>query len=163
MRKLALLVAAVPLLFTPSALATDDHDGTGSKGRSGSVCRPPDIGVDYDLQTFTVAVSLPASGCKTREHTTFDVSVTITRVENEAAERDLAQRTMTCGPFPAADDFDHGAVHQYFCNLTVSLGHPDPENAEYAVDVSYPGAAAQRTVNLSRSCVSHGTTASCEK
>jgi hypothetical protein len=64
MRKCLLLVAAVPLILAPPALAGTE----GAETKSGSICRVPDIDLSYDTESFSVLVSLPASGCHTREH-----------------------------------------------------------------------------------------------
>ena len=158
MRKLVILATAIPLLFAPTALAADKKPAEGR-----SVCRVPDIDLRYDTETLTALVSLPASGCQSREHTQFMLSASISRLDNEGG-RDLVERSAICGPFRSADDFEGSQEPpQYFCNLAVFLDHPDIENAQYDINVSYPGAAAERTTSVFTFCTSDGKTASCEQ
>ena len=159
MRKLVLLAAAVPLLCSPAALATDDE-----KAEPKSVCRAPDVALDYDAQTFSAVVSLPATGCASREHTIFDLSAVITRVDNSGQSRDFTERSMTCGPFrSAADRESHEAPAQYFCDLALFLPHPELETAQYTVDVTYPAASGDpRTMSVFTVCTSDAETAVCE-
>jgi hypothetical protein len=79
--------------------------------------------------------------------------------------RDFIDRTVMCGPFRSADDMDSGdAPPQASCDMHVFLDHPDVErDAQYDVEVSYPGAAAQRSTNTFTFCTSDGKTASCEQ
>lgn len=157
MRKFVLLAAAMPLLFAPAASAGEQRPDRESE------CRVPDIDLSYDTETFTAMVSLPASGCPSREHTQFDLSASISRLDNEGG-RDLVERTATCGPFRSADDFESDQTPpQYYCNLAVFLDHPPVENAQYDVNVSYPGAAAERTMSVFRFCTSDGDTAACQQ
>jgi hypothetical protein len=158
MRKLALLAAAVPLLVGPPALAAD------KKTEHPSVCRAPEIDLEYDTATFTVVVTLPASGCKTREHTMFTLSAAISRVGDQDG-RDLTERSATCGPFRSSDDFDNGeAQPEYSCNLAVFLSHPEVESAKYDVDVTYPAASGdEQTTSVFTFCTSYGQTATCEQ
>ena len=158
MRKLALLAAAVPLLVGPPAVASD------KKTERPSVCRAPEINLEYDTATFTALVTLPASGCKSREHTMFTLSAAISRVDDEDG-RDLIQRSATCGPFRSADDFDKGeARSEYSCNLAVFLSHPEVESAKYDVDVTYPAASGdEQTTSVFTFCTSDAQTATCEQ
>ena len=154
-RTVLLLCAAVPLLFSPSALAADQ------KAEGDSVCRVPDVDLSYDTETFTTLVSLPVSGCKPREHTQFIVSASISRLDHDGG-RDVIERSAMCGPFRSADDFEDGKAPQYSCTLAVWVDHPKVETAQYDVEVTYPGAAAERTMRLFTFCTSDGTDASCE-
>jgi len=158
MRKCLLLVAAVPLILAPPAFAGDKK-----KAERPSVCRAPDIDLGYDVETFTASVSLPASGCRTREHTMFELSVAISRIENHGADRDLVQRSTVCGPFRSADDFEESDAPEYFCNLAVFLAHPETETAEYSVDVTYPAASDTQTMSVFTFCTSDGKAGSCEE
>ena len=158
MRKLALLAAAFPLLVGPSALAAD------KKAERLSVCRAPEIDLEYDTATFTAVVTLPASGCKSRESTMFTLSAAISRVDDEDG-RDLVERSATCGPFRSAEDFDHGEGRsEYSCNLALFLSHPEVESAKYEVDVTYPAASGdEQTTSVFTFCTSDGQTATCEQ
>jgi hypothetical protein len=157
MRKLLLLSAAVPLLFAPSAFAGD------KPAERESVCRVPDIDLTYDTETFTALVSLPASGCTSREHRQFVLSASISRLDHEGG-RDVVERSAMCGPFRSASDFESaGEAPQYFCDLAVFLDHPELESAQYDVEVTYPGAAAERTTSVFTFCTSDGNTAPCEE
>ena len=158
MRKLALLAAALPLLVGPPALAAD------KKTQRPSVCRAPEIDLEYDTSTFTAVVALPASGCKSREHTIFTLSAAISRVDDQDG-RDFTERSATCGPFRSADDFDHNeAPSEYSCNLALFLSHPEVESTKYAVDVTYPAASGdQQTTSVFTFCTSDAQTATCEQ
>jgi hypothetical protein len=158
MRKLLLLTAAVPLLFAPPALANE------RRAERESVCRVPDVDLNYDSQTFTALVYLPASGCKSREHTQFTLTASIARLDNEGG-RYVIERSAVCGPFRSADDFGPGdAAPQYSCNVAVFLDHPEVEQGvQYDVEITYPGAAAERTMRLFTFCTSDSEHASCEQ
>jgi hypothetical protein len=127
------------------------------------VCRVPGIDLSYDTETFTALVSLPASGCASREHTMFMLSASISRLDNGGG-RDVVERSAVCGPFRSAGDFDSpDEAPRYSCNLAVFVDHPQVETAQYDVDVSYPGAGGERTTSVFTFCTSDGTTASCEE
>ena len=69
-----------------------------------------------------------------------------------------------CGPFRSSDDFEDGdRAPQYSCSLAVWLDHPEVENAQYGIEVTYPGATAERTMRLFTVCTSDGETAVCEE
>ena len=155
MRKLVLLAAAVPLLFSPTALAADQ------KAERQSVCRVPDVELSYDTDTFTTLVTLPVSGCTSREHTQFILSASISRLDHDGG-RDVIERSAMCGPFRSASDFEDGNAPQYSCTMALWLDHPTVETAQYDVEVTYPGAAAERTMRLFTFCTSDGTNRSCE-
>lgn len=154
-RTVLLLCAAVPLLLAPPAVAAD------TKAERESVCRVPDVELTYDTETLTTLVTLPVSGCKTREHSQFILSASISRLDHEGG-RDVIERSGMCGPFRSADDFEDGKGPQYTCTMALWLDHPDVETAQYDVEVTYPGAAAERTMRLFTFCTSDGTDASCE-
>ena len=158
MRQLLLLTAAVPLLFAPPALANERN------AERASVCRVPDVELNYDTQTFTAVVFLPASGCRSREHRQFTLTASIARLDNQGG-RDVVERTTVCGPFRSADEFEPGyAPPQYSCNLAVFLDHPEMEQGiQYDVEVTYPGAAAERTMQLFTFCTSDAERAYCEQ
>ncbi|MEW6470924.1 MAG: hypothetical protein AB1679_01520 [Actinomycetota bacterium] len=157
MRMFFLLAAAVSLLFAPPAFAGDKH------AEHDSVCRVPDIELSYDTETFTTLVSLPASGCRSREHTIFRLTASISRLDHGGG-RDVAERSTECGPFRSADDFESDQEPpRYFCNLAVWIDHPTiEENVQYDVEVTYPGAATERTAKVFTFCSSNGKDASCE-
>ena len=114
-----LLAAAVPLLLAPTALAADKEPAEGQ-----SIRRVPDIGLSYDTETFAAVVSLPVSGCLSREHTQFILSASISRRDHEGG-RDPDRTVAMCGPFRSADDFeDSQEPPQYFCNLGLSSTIP---------------------------------------
>src|SRR5205823_5879867 len=155
-RKALLLVASVPLIFAPPALAQDRPHGE-------SGCRGPEITRDYDLQRFAVQVSLPASGCPAREHRQFELSVSISRMDHDGG-RDVADWDVMCGPFRSAEDMEPGdAPVEYVCNLDVALDHPAVEGSQYDVDVAYPGATGPRHTSLWTWCRSDGDAAACDQ
>ena len=157
MRRCLLLVAAVPLLFAPPVFAGDE----GNQER-GSPCRVPGIDLYYDTFTFGAEVSLPATGCASREHSQFVLSTTISRLDNRGG-RNVVDRSVMCGPFRSADDMEPGdAPPRYSCDMHLFLDHPEVEDARYDVDVSYPGASAQRSTRVFTYCISDGRTASCD-
>ena len=128
------------------------------------MCRAPDIDLAYDARTFSAVVSLPATGCASREHTIFTVGAVITRVESSADGRDVTERWMACGPFrSAADRANDEAPAEYFCDLGLSLPHPEVETAQYTVDVTYPAASGDpQTMSVFTFCTSDGETTSCD-
>ena len=156
MRKLVLLAAAVPLLLSPTALAADHQ------AERPSTCRVPDVDLSYDTETFTALVSLPVSGCESREHTQFILSASIARTDSNVG-RDMVERSAMCGPFRSASDFESDQEPpRYVCNLALWLDHPESESARYDVEVSYPGARQPRTDHVFTFCTSDGKTATCE-
>ena len=157
MRKLVLLISAVPLLLAPTAVAAQQQP------ESESVCPVPDIDLYYDPYTFGARVSLPASGCASRENRQFMVSTSISRLDHEGG-RDVVDRSVMCGPYRSADDTEPGdTAAQYSCDTHLFLDHPEVEDAQYDVDITYPGAKAERTTSLFTFCTSDGQTASCEE
>ena len=72
-------------------------------------------------------------------------------------------RSVRCGPFLAAEDHDRDNTREYFCELDVTLEHQPVETSDYAVEVTYPGATAERTVILRLACTSDGNLAVCNK
>jgi hypothetical protein len=156
MRRCLLLVAAVPLvLLAPPALA-------GERGGDAS-CRPPEISNHYDTAGLETRVKLPASGCPSREHSMFMVSARITR-SDVFGPQESVWRSVRCGPFLAAEDQDpDDPPAEYFCDLDLALGHPEVETSDYEVEVTFPGAEAERTVTLRLVCSSDGTAAVCDK
>ena len=162
MRKLLLLTAAVPLLLAPPAVAaTDHHDARADK--AGSVCRPPEVTHSYGTNEMAVHVTLPAAGCASRENSMFMVSAQITRTDVFGPQESV-WRAVRCGPFrPAADHGADETMTEYFCDLDVALEHPSVETNDYQIEVTYPGAAAERTLTLSLACTSDGESAVCDK
>ncbi len=80
MRKVPLVLAALPLVLAPltasPALAGDNASGAGAG------CAIPKVATQYDAHRLTVFVSLPATGCAAREHSIFDLDMTVTRMAN---------------------------------------------------------------------------------
>jgi hypothetical protein len=154
MRKLVLIAAAVPLLFAPSALAAE------KKTKRQSICRVPDTDIRYAAETFTFLVVLPVEDCHSRQDRTFNLSASIVRHDPEGG-RDLADASTPCGPYRSADHDDSGPAS---CALAVTLNHPEHETGvQYDVEVTYPGAAAQRTMRRFTVCTSDGKTAVCDQ
>lgn len=162
MRKCLLLVAAVPLILAPPALAgTDRHEGEAEKAES--VCRTPEIAHSYHTDDLAVHVKLPATGCGSREHTMFTVSTQITRSDVFGPQASV-WRSVRCGPFRSAADREPGeGEFEYFCELDVALEHPEVETNHYEIEVTFPGATAERTLTLDLACTSDGTSAVCDK
>ena len=161
MRKLVLFAAAVPLILAPPALAGPDrHEGEAEKAES--VCRPPEIDHSYHTDALRVHVKLPATGCASREHTMFDVWAGISRTDVFGPQESV-WRSVRCGPFLAAEDHDGDSTWEYFCELDVTLEHQPVETSDYEVEVTYPGATEERTLNLRLACTSDGKSAVCDK
>jgi len=155
MRKLVLLAAAVPLLFSPTALATDRADTKPS-------CPPPEIRHDYDSQRLAVHVKLRATDCPAREHSQFMLAAQITRFD-EFGPTGRVERAVMCGPFPTMADLGRDDSESYFfCEVDVALAHPKVETIHYDIDVAYPGEHSARNTTLILGCDSDGETASCE-
>lgn len=156
MRRFAIFAAAFPLLFAPAALAADRNPPRPS------VCRTPDTDIRYDRDTFTYLVVLPIEGCRSRQERTFVLSASISRLDGGDG-RDVIERSTTCGPYPADDARDDDATPPA-CDLAVLLDHPSrEEGVRYDVDVTFPGAAAERTMRQFTFCTSDAGTASCEQ
>lgn len=88
-RKVLLVLAAVPVVVAPPALAQTDR----SEGES--VCEVPTVDTQYDVEQFVIHVSLPASGCASREHRIFELSAKVTRMDNNWG-RDVHEWSTTC-------------------------------------------------------------------
>ena len=156
MRKVLLVLSAVPLLAAPSVLA----EGSGPHGRL--ACPSATLDTAYDSATLNLHVSLPASGCAAREHRTFELAATVTRRDDHSSH-DVTQRSTTCGPFRSASDGGPGQpAPDYSCDLTVAVQHPEVEAAEYDIDIAYPGADGQRTMSTVLFCRSADGEAACE-
>jgi hypothetical protein len=155
MRRSLLLLAALPLLLSPPALAEDADDE--------KACPPPEITPTYDTTELAVHVKLPATGCPAREHNLFMVSAQITRFD-ENGPTNRVDRAVMCGPFrSAADRSPDEPEHAYFCELDVTLAHPDVETIRYAIDVAYPGETSDRHRFAVLACSSDGETAACDE
>ena len=150
MRKLVVIGAAVPLLFAPSALAAE------KKTDRQSMCRVPDVDIRYAASTFTFLVVLPVEDCASRR--TFNLSASIVRHDPDGG-RNLADASTPCGPYRSADHDDPPAA----CALAVTLNHPEHETGvRYDVEITYPGAAAERTMRRVSVCTSDGRSAVCD-
>ena len=162
MHKSLLLLAAVPLILAPPAMAgTDKHEGEAEKAES--VCRQPEVTHSYGTNQMAVQVKLPASGCASREHSMFMVSAQVTRSDVFGPQGSV-WRSVRCGPFLAAEDQDpEYPPAEYFCDLVVTLEHPAVETNHYQIEVTYPGATAERTLTLNLACTSDGKSAVCDK
>jgi hypothetical protein len=153
MRKLVLLAAAVPLLFSPAALAAD----RSPEGRS--TCRFPDTDIRYAAETFTFLVVLPVEECRSRQDEPFTLSASIVRHDPDGGWN-LADASIPCGPYRSADGDDSPPPT---CDLAVTLSHPERETGvRYDLEVTFPGAAAQRTMRQSTVCTADGKTTACE-
>ena len=158
MRKCLLLVALAPLLFAPPALAGDGHEAEAEQAESG--CRVPDTDIRYAAGTFTFLVVLPVEGCDSRQDRMFTLSASIVR-HDPAGGSNLADASTPCGPYRSADHDDSSPAS---CALAVTLNHPEHETGvQYDVEVTYPGAAAQRTMRQFTVCTSDGKAAVCDK
>ena len=157
MRKLVLLAAAVPLVFAPTALAADRQP------EQQPVCQVPDVDLVYDAHDLMVLVSLPVDGCRSRQDRVFPLSASITRMDNSGG-RDVADWSVDCGPFRSDDNAEGAdAAPASSCDLNVAYEHPEVESAQYDVEVTYPGATADRTMSNVVFCRSDGSWGSCEE
>jgi hypothetical protein len=160
MRQLVLL-AAVPLLLSPAALAADREPAERP-----SVCRMPFTDIRYDPETFTYLVVLPIDGCRSREERTFVLSASISRSEtfDGQGDRDMIERSVICGPYPAGNAHSQNGSIPATCDLAVWLGHPlEEDGVRYDVDVTFPGAAGQRSMREFTFCTSNADAATCER
>lgn len=162
MHKYLLLVAAVPLILAPPALAASDgHEAEAEPTES--VCRPPEIDHSYATDQLTVHVKLPASGCASREHSMFYVSAAITRSDVFGPQASV-WRSVRCGPFRSAADREPGeGAWEYFCELDIALDHPEVETNDYVIEVNFPGATEDQTLTRNLACTSDGTAAVCDE
>lgn len=159
MRKVLLALAAVPLVVVPAASAhaeRPDRDGKPD-------CPAPTVETTYHVDQLRVFVSLPASGCAAREHSMFDLTATVTRMDNQGSH-DVRRETASCGPFRSAADAEPGdPPGTYSCDLTLAFHHPKSEAAQYDIDLTYPGGDGERTISHVLFCRSDGDQASCER
>lgn len=154
MRRSLFLLVALPLLLAPPALAEDTAEE--------KACPPPEITHSYDTTQMAVHVTLPATGCASREHTLFTVSASIVRSDDGFVYEGI-ERTVTCGPFrSAADRGPDESGSEYFCELDVTLEHPHVETLRYGLDVGYPGASSGRNRTVMLACTSDGQSAVCD-
>ena len=155
-----LLVAAfAALTVVPSvALADPPNDS----GQAPDPCPVPEITHDYDAACFTVAATLLASGCPSREHRDFGFSAFITRHDGSTAGGH--GRNVSCGPFRSGSDIGPGEPpHTYRCDIDVAMDHPSTEAAQYRVEVTYPGADGDETMAFESFCESNAAGTSCEE
>jgi hypothetical protein len=156
-RKVLLVLAAVPLVVAPPAFAHPESSGGESR------CQVPKVETQYDVDQFRVFVSVPASGCAAREHRQFELVTKVTRMDNHGSH-DVSDWSTMCGPFRSVDDVEPGdAPPQYSCDLSVAVDHPQVENAQYDIEITYPGAVAERTMTGVLFCTSDGDNAGCDQ
>jgi hypothetical protein len=150
----------VPLLFAAPALAGDGHEAEA--GQAESHCPAPEVDHHYNPENLSVHVKLPASGCASREHSIFMVSAQLTRTDFLGPQESV-WRSVRCGPFRSAADQEPGdAASEYFCDLDVALEHQPVETSDYEIEVTFPGASAERTLTLDLACTSDGKAATCD-
>jgi hypothetical protein len=95
-----------------------------------------------------VHVSLPASGCASREHREFELPTEVIRMDNHGG-RYVSYWGTTCGPFRSAEDFEPGdSAPEYSSELSVAVDHPKVENAQYDIEISTLASAVGRRVVL---------------
>jgi hypothetical protein len=151
----------VPLLFAPPARAGDGHEADAEQAESH--CPTPEVDHHYNPENLTVHVKLPATGCASREHSMFMVSAQVTRTDVFGPQESV-WRAVRCGPFLSADDHEAGdGGFEYFCDLDVALDHQSIETSDYEIEVTFPGATAERTVTRNLTCTSDGMSAACDK
>lgn len=151
----------VPLLLAPPALAGDGHEGEAETAESH--CPVPEVDHHYNPENLTVHVRLAASGCAAREHSIFSVAAQLSRTDVFGPQESV-WHMVRCGPFLSADDREAGeGEFQYFCELDVALDHQPIETSDYEIEVTFPGASADRTVTRNLTCTSDGTSAACDQ
>jgi hypothetical protein len=111
----------------------------------------------YHPDRFSVSVTLPATGCPTRENGMFHMSMWLSRVDEHAGEGH--GRVVSCGPFPSSST--GGMDRWYACELDEAFPHPSPEAASYDVEVTYPGADGEETVEFHSHCTTGDDGAFC--
>jgi hypothetical protein len=153
MRRFLLLLAALPLVLAPPAVAVDRGDGDR--------CPPPEIDYVYDSQRMAVHAWLVASGCPARDKGQFDLFVAVGRFTDDGP-LDGVHRTQRCGPFPAGRH-DDAPSPTYACEVDLALQHPDGERVNYDIDVTYPGANSERNTTLILRCTSKPDVAWCDE
>ena len=160
MRKVLLILAALPLVLAPLSASPALGQPERSAPEGGSRCPVPTVGTEYDVHEFVVHVSLPVSGCAARQHRVFDLDSTVTRIDNDGSRDGLGGGT-TCGPFPSPGDTED-AEPEDSCGSGTAVNHPPVEAAQYDIDITYPGATGDRTVTDVMFCRSDGHHVSCE-
>jgi hypothetical protein len=148
-------LAATPLVLSPTALAS-----SGGVSR----CSSPSVDHDADASALRVHVVLPVSGCASREHRIFTLTTEVSRFD-EPDSRTVLNREERCGPFRSADDVEAGdAPPEYSCVLDVTFTHDAVDrHTRYDIEVSYPGATAERSVTFTVFCTADGDTAVCDE
>jgi hypothetical protein len=156
-RSLVLLVAAVAALGpVPAASA---HDAPAEQVPA--ACPPPDVVAQYHPDRMSVYVSLPTTGCPTRENGEFSLQLWLDRVDKHTGEGH--GRVVPCGWFRPSSgaDVDPSAAPSDTCELDMWIGHPSPEAAHYDLAVTYPGADGEETLEYHSFCTSDDNGAFC--
>lgn len=153
-RPLILTMAlAVTTLFVvaPAAAHADRPDEVADP------CPRPVVAHGYDTEYFSVAVSLPATGCPAREQRQFPLWVSVTRYDETSAHG--ATRGVVCGPFRPSSDIEPG--RHYSCDVDIAVDHPPVEAAHYSVEITYPGSGGEEVFAFESFCVSDDFGATC--
>ena len=147
-RTLATGLAVLALTLTPSASA-DTGDPADRRG-----CHDPHVEWDYDTGTFAAWATLEASGCPAREQRQWALWLSVTRYEATSAHG--VSNGVLCGPF-LSESQSNG--RRYSCDVDLTFDHPEVEEADYQVEVTYPADHGDETMVVDLSCVAddHGT------
>ena len=156
-RFLVLLVAAFAALSPiPAASA---HSAPPSE-ETPEACPQPEVVAQYHPDRMSLYVTLPTAGCPTREHGDFSLQAWVSRVDEHTGEGH--GRVVPCGPFPSSSDAGADSPDRWdTCELDMVLPHPNPEAAYYDIEITYPGADGEETIESHSFCTTGDDGAYC--
>lgn len=150
-----LVAAAAALLPVPAASA---HGSPPSEGTP-ETCPAPDVVAQYHPDRLSLYVTLPTTGCPTREQGEFSLQAWVSRVDEHTGEGH--GRVVPCGPFSDSNADADPPDRWDTCELDMVLPHPNPEAAYYDIEVTYPGAAGEETIESHSFCTTGDDGAYC--
>jgi hypothetical protein len=157
MRKLALLVAAVPLLFAPAARA-DDNTPQPKREPVSTGCTQPVPERRYTDDTLIYLLSVDLTGCDWWDGSPIQLEAGLERVDG--TEGDGAWSGALCGAvFAVPPDTGDGSStpptarsKSGTCDVQVTIEHPAVEAAYYRGEVSFPWDGGRRTLTFTALC-----------
>jgi len=142
-----LLVAAVAAL---SPIPAASAHGSPPAEETPAACPAPDVVAQYHPDRLSLFVTLPTTGCPTREQGNFSLQAWVSRVDEHTGAGH--GRVVPCGPFSSSDAAVDSPGRWDTCELDMVLPHPDPEAAYYDIAVTYPGAEGEETLESHSFC-----------
>jgi hypothetical protein len=157
MRKLALLVAAVHLVFAPTARA-DDNKSQPEREPVSTACTQPVPERRYTEETLIYLVSVDLTACDWWDGSPIQLEAGLERVDG--TEGHGAWSGALCGAdFAVRPDAGDGSStpatarsKSGACDVQVAIDHPAVEAAYYRGEVSFPWDGGRRTVSFTALC-----------